>query len=136
MPVFVYKAGREDGSVFIKEAEAESPEALKRELEESGYLVLQLKKRHALGLGALSGRKKQKTEDFLVFNQELLVLIRAGLPIVQSLDILAERTSHPAFKDALVDVKTEVRGGKVPFGCHVPAPGLLLGTFLQLSPGG
>jgi type IV pilus assembly protein PilC len=112
MPVFVYKAGREDGSVFIKEADADSPEALRRELEESGYLVLQLKKRHALGLGALSGRKKLKTEDFLVFNQELLVLIKAGLPIVQSLDILAERTSHKAFKDALVDVKTEVRGGK------------------------
>lgn len=112
MPVFVYKAGREDGSVFTKEADAESPEALRKELEESGYLVLQLKKRHALGLEALSGRKKQKTEDFLVFNQELLVLIKAGLPIVQSLDILAERTSHPAFKDALVDVKTEVRGGK------------------------
>ena len=112
MPVFVYKAGREDGSVFIKEADADSPEALRRELEESGYLVLQLKRRHALGLGALSGRKKLKTEDFLVFNQELLVLIKAGLPIVQSLDILAERTSHTAFKDALVDVKTEVRGGK------------------------
>ncbi len=112
MPVFVYKAGREDGSVFIKEADADSPEALRKELEESGYLVLQLKKRHALGLGALSGRKKLKTEDFLVFNQELLVLIKAGLPIVQSLDILAERTSHTAFKDALVDVKTEVRGGK------------------------
>jgi type IV pilus assembly protein PilC len=112
MPVFVYKAGREDGSVFIKEADADSPEALRRELEESGYLVLQLKKRHALGLAALSGRKKLKTEDFLVFNQELLVLIKAGLPIVQSLDILAERTSHTAFKDALVDVKAEVRGGK------------------------
>ena len=112
MPVFVYKAGREDGSVFIKEADADSPEALRRELEESGYLVLQLKRRHALGLGAFSGRKKLKTEDFLVFNQELLVLIKAGLPIVQSLDILAERTSHTAFKDALVDVKTEVRGGK------------------------
>jgi type IV pilus assembly protein PilC len=112
MPVFVYKAGREDGSVFIKEADADSPEALRRELEESGYLVLQLKKRHALGLAALSGRKKLRTEDFLVFNQELLVLIKAGLPIVQSLDILAERTSHKTFKDALVDVKTEVRGGK------------------------
>jgi len=112
MPVFVYKAGREDGSVFIKEADADSPEALRRELEDSGYLVLQLKRRHALGLRALSGLKKLKTEDFLVFNQELLVLIKAGLPIVQSLDILAERTSHTAFKDALVDVKTEVRGGK------------------------
>ncbi len=112
MPVFVYKAGREDGSVFVKEAEAESPEALRKELEDNGYLVLHLAKRRAIGLGADFFQKRLKTEDFLVFNQELLVLIRAGLPIVQSLDILADRTPIPAFKDALVDVKTEIRGGK------------------------
>ncbi len=112
MPVFVYKAGREDGSVFVKEAEAESPEALRKELEDSGYLVLHLAKRRAIGPGADLFQKKLKTEDFLVFNQELLVLIKAGLPIVQSLDILADRTLIPSFKDALVDVKTEIRGGK------------------------
>ena len=112
MPVFVYKAGREDGSVFVKEAEAESPEVLRKELEDNGYLVLHLAQRRALGLGADFFKKRQKTEDFLVFNQELLVLIKAGLPIVQSLDILADRTPLPAFKDALVDVKTEIRGGK------------------------
>ncbi len=112
MPVFVYKAGREDGSVFVKETEAESPEALRKELEDKGYLVLHLVKRRAIGLGADFFKKRLKTEDFLVFNQEMLVLIRAGLPIVQSLDILADRTPLPAFKDALVDVKTEIQGGK------------------------
>ncbi len=114
MPVYHYKVGREDGSILTKEAEAESEDALRRELEDSGYLVLQLKKRRAIGFSLpFSGLgKKQTGEDFLMFNQELLVLIRAGLPIVQSLDILGERTPNETFKEALTDVKTEVRGGK------------------------
>ncbi len=114
MPVFYYRVGREDGSVLAKESEAESEEALRRELEDGGYLVLQVKPRRALGLGmtvpGLAG--KLKSEDFLVFNQELLVLIRAGLPIVQTLDILMERTPLESFREALSDVKAEVRGGK------------------------
>jgi type IV pilus assembly protein PilC len=113
MPVYYYKVGREDGSVLTKEAEAESEEVLRKELEEAGFLVLQLSKRRVLAAGiTLPSRGKLKAEDFLVFNQELLVLIRAGLPIVQSLDILSERTLVAAFKEALADVKTEVRGGK------------------------
>lgn len=114
MAVYYYKVAREDGSILAKETEADSEDALRRELEDGGYLVLQLKKSQAFGFGIpfSGGRRKQKSEDFLVFNQELLVLIRAGLPIVQSLDILMERTPNEVFKDALADVKSEVRGGK------------------------
>lgn len=114
MPLYYYKAGREDGSVLTKEVEAESEEVLRRDLEESGYLVLHMRRQRAFGLSStLSGlQKKQKSEDFLVFNQEILVLLRAGLPIVQSLDILMERTANDSFKEALTDIKTEVRGGK------------------------
>ncbi|MGA2193251.1 MAG: type II secretion system F family protein [Nitrospirota bacterium] len=112
MPLFYYKAGREDGSILTKEVQAESEEVLRRELEESGHYILQLKKKGAFGLSSLKGFKKQKTEDFLIFNQELLVLIRAGLPIVQSLDILMERTPNETFKNALTDVKGGVRAGK------------------------
>lgn len=114
MPVFYYRIGREDGSVLVKEAEAESEELLRRELEDSGYLVLEIKKRRAavLGQGLAGHARKQKAEEFLVFNQELIALIRAGLPIVQSLDILMERTQNPGFMEALADVKAEVRGGK------------------------
>jgi len=114
MPVYYYKVGREDGSILTNELEADSEESLRHRLEEDGYLVLELKKRRALALDiAIPGlKKKLKSEDFLIFNQELLVLIRAGLPIVQSLDLLKERTPSEGFKRALLDVKSEVRGGK------------------------
>jgi len=112
MPVFHYRVGREDGSVLSKEVEADSEEALRRELEDGGYLVLELGKRRAAGLGFGFLKKKQKSEDFLIFNQELLALIKAGLPIVQTLDILMERAGTTDFKEALADVKAEIRGGK------------------------
>jgi type IV pilus assembly protein PilC len=114
MPVYYYKVGKEDGSILTNELEADSEESLRHRLEDDGYLVLELRKRRALGIEiAIPGLKRGiKSEDFLIFNQELLVLIRAGLPIVQSLDLLKERTPSEGFKRALLDVKSEVRGGK------------------------
>jgi len=114
MSVYFYRVGREDGSVLTKEVEAESEDVLRRELEEGGYLVLELTKRRAFGLDLFRRGigKKLSGEEFLVFNQELLVLIKAGLPIVQSLDLLAERAGNPAFKEALSDVRTGIKGGK------------------------
>jgi len=114
MPLFYYKVGKEDGSIIENEVEAENADALRSELEDAGYLVLVLKKRQALGFDlAVSGfAKKLASEDFLIFNQELLVLIRAGLPIVQSIDLLTERTPSEAFKRALLDVRKEVLGGR------------------------
>ena len=114
MPVYYYKVGKEDGTILTNELEADSEESLRHRLENDGYLVLELRKRQSLGIDiAVPGlKKKLRSEDFLIFNQELLVLIRAGLPIVQSLDLLKERTPSEGFKRALLDVKSEVRGGK------------------------
>lgn len=114
MPVFYYKVGKEDGSIIENEVEAENGDALRQELEDSGFLVLELKKRQTFGIDLAVGglKKKLKSEDFLVFNQELLVLIRAGLPIVQSIDLLTERSPSEAFRRALLDVRKEVLGGR------------------------
>jgi len=114
MPLFHYKVGKEDGTILSNEVEADSAEALRRDLEDSGYYIIELKKRHALSMELrLPGvGKGLKSEDFLIFNQELLVLTKAGLPITQSLDLLMERTPSPGFKAALQDVKSGVHGGK------------------------
>src|SRR5205085_2697796 len=50
-------------------------------------------------------------QEFLVFNQELLALVKAGLPILRALDLLIERTRHPAFQKTLQAVRQDVRGG-------------------------
>jgi type IV pilus assembly protein PilC len=65
----------------------------------------------ALGGLALPKRRRVPTRDFLIFNQELATLLKAGMPLVQSLDILRRRVSHVVFKGVLDDVYERVRGG-------------------------
>ena len=94
--------------VYVAQSEA----ALRRELEDKGLHVLSLKPR--LGFGAINiggQRRKIKRHEFLVFNQELATLLKAGMPLVQSLDILRSRLSNPVFKSVLDDVHEKVRGG-------------------------
>ena len=57
------------------------------------------------------GRRTIKRHEFLIFNQELATLLKAGMPLVQSLDILRQRLTNPVFKAVLDDVHEKVRGG-------------------------
>ena len=56
-------------------------------------------------------RRHVPTNDFLIFNQELATLLKAGLPLVQSLDILRRRVPNPIFRTALDDIHERVRSG-------------------------
>ncbi len=97
--------------VYVADTEAR----LRHELEEKGLYVLSLRPRRALGLGGLSfgirRRRRIPGQEFLVFNQELATLLKAGMPLVQSLDILRQRLSNPLFKAVLDDVHEKVRSG-------------------------
>jgi type IV pilus assembly protein PilC len=87
---------------------------LRRELEEKGLHVLSLRPRAALGLAGVSfsGRRPKITRhEFLVFNQELATLLKAGMPLVQSLDILRTRLTNALLKAVLDDVHEKVRAG-------------------------
>ena len=93
---------------------AENETRLRHELEEKGLYVLSLHPRGALG-GLLSFRLPQRsavaTREFLIFNQELATLLKAGMPLVQSLDLLRRRVTSPVFRAVLDDVHERVRSG-------------------------
>jgi len=84
-------------------------------LEEKGLYLLSVQNRGGLKVGGLQlrlpRRRKIPMAEFLVFNQELATLLRAGLPLVQSLEILRRRVPNPIFKVALDDVYERVRSG-------------------------
>jgi type IV pilus assembly protein PilC len=93
---------------------AESEARLRRELEEKGLFVLSMQRRGGLvGLGGMGGgrRRKLRQREFLIFNQELATLLKAGMPLVQSLDILRQRVKNPTFKAVLDGVHEKVRSG-------------------------
>ena len=97
---------------------AETEVRLRRELEDRGLVLLAARPVGGLsipGLGLpafrMPTRKRLPQRDFLVFNQELATLLKAGMPLVQSLDILRQRVQQPSFKHILDDVYEQVRGG-------------------------
>ena len=92
---------------------ADNEARLRHELEEKGLFVLSLQPRHAIAGVSLQlpQRKGINMREFLVFNQELATLLKAGMPLVQSLDLLKRRVTAPAFRRVLDDVHEKVRSG-------------------------
>jgi type IV pilus assembly protein PilC len=111
MPLFSYRVAKGDGTILQQEAEAENEALLRGRLEGDGYLVLSISKSVALSFPSFSVKKKVSPRDFLIFNHELIVLVKAGLPIMKVLDILSERGSQPDFVKTLKAVQQDVRGG-------------------------
>jgi type IV pilus assembly protein PilC len=111
---FRCRLGTPSGEIVEGVYVAQSEAHLRRELEDKGLHVLALRPRGGLGLAGISfGQRKPKVarHEFLVFNQELATLLKAGMPLVQSLDILRVRLSNPVFKAVLDDVYEKVRSG-------------------------
>lgn len=94
--------------------DAEGEAQLRRRFEEQGLLVLSLRRRGGFGETALALRRQRRPgqREFIVFNQELATLLKAGLPLVESLDILRRRIDNPTFRATLDDVHERVRGGE------------------------
>ena len=109
---FRCRLGTPSGEIIEGVYVAHSEAALRREMEEKGLHVLSLRVRGSLA-GLSLGRRNRTIprHEFLVFNQELATLLKAGMPLVQSIDILRVRLSNPVFKAVLDDVHEKVRAG-------------------------
>jgi type IV pilus assembly protein PilC len=104
------------GEIHQQVAEAGSEREIRDRYTEQGFLVYSVKPRSEIsGLVGRSprSRKKINLEKFLIFNQQFVTLIRAGLPILKSLDLLAERLTDPKLSVYIKGVREEVRNGSL-----------------------
>jgi type IV pilus assembly protein PilC len=108
MTEFVIKLADERGRVMEQSHAAATAEELKARFTQAGYFVYSVKAKSALG----ASKKKVKLETFLVFNQQFLTLIKAGLPILGSLELLGKRQKIPHFRAQLEDVASRVKTGE------------------------
>ena len=101
---------------------ADSEARLRHDFETQGLHVLSLRQRTALTGGRLfPARRKISHHEFLVFNQEFATLLKAGMPLVQSIDLLRRQVVNTVFRGVLDDVYEKVRGGMAlsdAFGDH------------------
>jgi type IV pilus assembly protein PilC len=109
MAEFVIKLADERGRVQEQSHVAATAEELRARFTQAGYYVYSVKTKSVLGSG---GKKKVKLETFLVFNQQFLTLIKAGLPILGSLELLGKRQKLPHFRAQLEDVAARVKTGE------------------------
>jgi type IV pilus assembly protein PilC len=111
---FRCRLGTPGGEILEGIYVADSEDRLRRELEEKGLYILSLQRRTGLQSAVRLGggrRGRVKRQEFIVFNQELATLLKAGMPLVQSLDILRQRVSNVSFKAALDAVYEKVKAG-------------------------
>jgi type IV pilus assembly protein PilC len=112
MALFICKLGSSDGKVIVKEFEAISRETLRQSLEEKGFFVFEVKKKpFQFLLDKGISRKKISNKELLTFNQELLVLIKAGLPIIHAFDTILERAGKGKLPEILRDIREDIKGG-------------------------
>ncbi len=114
MPEFVLKYADSRGEIHQQVAEGESEQELRNHFSEQGYLVYSVRPRS--GLMPMAGamprrRKKLSLEKFLIFNQQFVTLVRAGLPILKSLDLLADRLTDAKLGGYVRNVRDEVKNG-------------------------
>ena len=114
MPEFVLKYADSRGEIRQQVAEAASEQEVRSRFTEQGYLVYSVRSRDLAGPITGAGfRRGQKLnlEKFLIFNQQFVTLIRAGLPILKALDLLAERLTDPRLGKHVRSVRDEVKNG-------------------------
>ena len=132
---FRCRLGMASGEIVEGLYEAEGEAQLRRQLEEQGLLVLSLRRRGGFGGRpiALRGWQRPGQREFIVLNQELATLLKAGLPLVESLDILRRRIDNPALRSMLDDVHERVQGGEAlsdAFAAQRPAfPGVYIASL-------
>lgn len=112
MPEFIFRVGTPDGQIVERHVQATTVRAAEDELRRQGMRVFAAK-RGSISLRDLfpRSRKVVSTERFLLFNQELLALVRAGLPILQSFDIMLERQKDARFREVLTDIRDKLKSG-------------------------
>jgi type IV pilus assembly protein PilC len=110
---FRCRLGTAGGEIIEGVYVADSEAHLRRELEEKGLFILSLNRRGMLPAVGLSRghRRHIRRQELLVFNQELATLLKAGMPLVQSLDILRQRVLNPTFKAVLDEIYDRVKAG-------------------------
>jgi type IV pilus assembly protein PilC len=114
---FNCRVGTPEGRVLEQTFVASDEPALLTELAKLGYHVFEVRRRgmpRKLGTAGFFGQRRKPipVQEFMVWNRELAVLLKAGLPLLQALDLMLERMENQHFKAVLTDIRDRVKSGQ------------------------
>jgi type IV pilus assembly protein PilC len=115
MAEFSIKLADERGQITEQIEKGRSEAEVRERLSAQGMLVISVKPRGAFsrGMFSLRPRRKVKLAPFVVFNQQIVTLVRAGLPILQALDLLVKQQKDDFFQSLLLNVRERVKAGEL-----------------------
>jgi len=112
MPTYVFKGRNRMNEIVDGERVADNREALRQILRREQVTLTSVKEKgREIGIPKLGGRKKVKSKDLAIFTRQFSVMIDAGLPLVQCLDILSQQQQSKHFQQVLAQVRQDVEEG-------------------------
>lgn len=117
MAEFICRLGTPAGEVVTRTVEAAGVNEARTRLEREGFRVFNVTPPKTSGVSTLTqfgrpgGHARVKANDFLIFNQQLAALLRAGIPILQAIAMLRKRAASARLRNVLGEVEDKIRGG-------------------------
>ena len=112
MPTYVFKGRNKLNEIVVGERVADNRDALRQILRREQVTLTSVKEKgREIGIPKIGGRKKVKAKDLSIFTRQFSVMIDAGLPLVQCLDILAQQQDNKHFQQVLLQVRQDVEEG-------------------------
>ncbi|HKO97859.1 MAG TPA: type II secretion system F family protein [Pyrinomonadaceae bacterium] len=112
MPTYVFKGRNKLNEIVVGERVADTRDALRQILRREQVTLTSVKEKgREIGIPKIGGRKKVKSKDLSIFTRQFSVMIDAGLPLVQCLEILAQQQENKFFQQVLMQVRQDVEEG-------------------------
>jgi type IV pilus assembly protein PilC len=112
MPTYVFKGRNKLNEIIVGERVADNRDALRQILRREQVTLTSVKEKgREIGIPKIGGRKKVKAKDLSIFTRQFSVMIDAGLPLVQCLEILAQQQDNKYFQQILLQVRQDVEEG-------------------------
>ena len=116
MSEFICRLGTPSGEIVTRIVEAGAADEARFQLEREGFRVFNISNASggisaALGLSGAGSKGRIKQADFLLFNQQLSALLRAGIPVLQAIGLLKTRSGSANLRAILADVEEKIKSG-------------------------
>ncbi|MBI3895395.1 MAG: type II secretion system F family protein, partial [Acidobacteria bacterium] len=113
MPEYICRFVNERGQILQQVEQAVSEAELRDRLSQQGFYIYSVRPKAYLGVlrKPAGAKKKVKLAEFLIFNQQFVTLVRAGLPILKALELLSGHIGQPSLRRSINEIRENVKGG-------------------------